>query len=408
MNQHKEERQETITIIGSGQIAAALAGALALRNRRLIKRGVKPLKISILGRKNSESVAAMKLRGITLHYMWGGRKKTSVIKSSKFCIAGDANEILRENGAQDHIFVVTKAFDHDEKLLETIKLLQRPSGDDPVTTVILAQNGVPCWFMKGSKHSEIVLDSIRNSAGLLEAIKDCSMVGCVLNLAVNVRTDPSNDKPIHGVYDIATPFEKIAIPTDSIDGKYRENLCNLHEIFMDSGIKVQSAGMDLKLEVLIKLQINTAVNGICAIAGKTIGEVMDNDSPFRVVALAAAQEINNFSLSLIHKELRSEEELKQVWQNNASHFPSMERDFAFGNKMEVDAIYRAPFEIAEKLQLDYMNMMKAIANILDKMVEFRDKKSEATNISDRVKEARKFVTPDLERLIHMAKAKYGS
>lgn len=410
MKSSAEKRQETITIIGSGQIAMALAGALALRNERLIKKGMPPLKISILGRrkngKESESVAALKQRGITLHYTWMGRKKTSVIAPNQLCITSDVAEILQKSGPQDHIFVVTKAFDHDDGLLQNIEFLRRRDGENPVTTVILAQNGIPCWFMKSTKHSDVVLNSIKNSADFLAEIREYSMVGCVLNFAVNVRTD-QDGKPIHGVYDIATPFEKIGIPTDSVDGRYRENLYNLHEIFMDSGIKVQSTGMDLKAEVLLKLQINAAVNGICAITGKTIGEVMSKDSEFRVVALAAAQEVNNFSLSLIHKELKNEEKLEKTWENNATHFPSMERDFAFGNQMEIDAIYRAPVEIAGKLQLDCMNIMEAITNILDRMTEFRDKKSSEKNISQRVAEARNFIAPDLERLVHMARAKYS-
>ena len=413
---------QKITFIGSGQITAVFAGLLAYHNRALISQGQKPVEISILGRGGSESLAAMKQKGVTLNIKARAGEEPSdiIIKPEEFSfIVDDVRQIRNESDGniipQDHIFVATKAFDHGE-ILESIKSLKDQSRTDcdNVTTVIFAQNGIPDWFL--SELPETQIDKSKFKTGDQEVINSSrelvlevgrgSIVGCILNVACSV--DVVEGRPNYGRYKVSTPFQNIGIPMDCIDGEYRNNgsnIANLQRIFGIVSLEGQKLDVtiidgNIRKEMLRKLQINAAVNGPCTITGETIGGII-NHPQYSSIVYAASTEVSEMAKSIFGIDLRSREDLESRLERSAAHPTSMAIDFDYGKNMEVGAIYKTVDLVSRITNHGSKKIIRAIAETLEQMQLARDNALKSEGLAD-IKSVRIVVGQQIDDLSEMA------
>jgi len=410
------EFAQTITFVGSGQITAVFAALIALENRRLKEAGQKPIGISILGKEGSKSLQVIKENGITMSYKENAKSDVGEIKiePSEFKNLTHDTQLIEP---QDHVFVATKACDIDNDLITKINSLKKPSTEiNQDTTITFAQNGVPFWLLATlpdntinqefrsdilNKDSEIADDGtekakakklIVESKKLLKQVGKENVVGCVLNVACSAKFDERGN-PNYGHYNLSTPISEIGLPMTNIDGRelrQNSNMARLYEIF--ENIKVGNSKIDIgvlegdiRKDVFYKLQINAAVNGLCTIYGKNIGELM-GDKESEKKALKTAMGIEKI-FSKIYPErgsLRNSNELRTRLQRSSKHPTTMQIHFRSGEKIETESIYKLPTSLAIISGLETRSLLVPIAEALDKMEQERAKisgNSENKNLS---------------------------
>ncbi len=431
-----ESNKNKITIIGSGQVAAtiaALISKLKTNSEGLVtevegKRD--DIEVSVLGRKvmqgevaqDSPSIAGMK-QGFTLKYKSKSSsdvKELAVTPDDVF-FASDYNEIINRNGKQDHIIITTKATDYNQELLSILLGLRKEVSikADQNTTFMIAHNGNPGWFVptisdflpgKKKTNRDLFGELGEIADSFLENLGPRNIVGCVLNLACNFEVNADNT-PNYQEYRLSTPLDKVHIPIYNIDAEQgsgtRKNLRALQGILDSSGIQVGMSQLNLGYELLLKMQVNSAINGICAITGKTVGEVLD-DRGLKNVVLALATEVNKYAQKIGYDNLRDATRLMARLESSRSHYPSMERDFQFGKTMEIDAIYSNPTVIANSLTNNTtMMLMENTATILRDMQLRRDTKLQSgEQLANAVTYARGEVQSDLVNLVRSARLMY--
>ncbi len=435
-------RATKITIVGSGQVAATIA-ALISRLKTNSEGFVSELEgkredveVSVLGRqipyedgfKDSPTIEAMK-QGFKLKYKAKGLPDSQEYENKELFVSpdhvfftSDFKDIISKNGKQDHVIIATKATDYNQELLNVLMSLKKETSlkPDQNTTFTIAHNGNPCWFvpsisefLPSNKKTNRALfgDAGEVADSFLENLVPRNVIGCVLNLACNFEVNPDNT-PNYGEYRLSTPLDKVHIPIHNIDREkgnvMRGNLRELLSIFDSSGIQVGMSQLNLGYELLLKMQVNSAINGICAITGKTIGEVLD-DRGLKNVVLALATEVNKYAQKIGYDNLRDATRLMARLESSRPHYPSMERDFQFGKAMEIDAIYHNPTVIASSLTNNTtMMLMEDTATILRKMQFERDRMilEEGKGLSESVIDARMAVKDDLARLVTNARLMY--
>lgn len=386
---------QKIALVGSGQVTAVISSLLIIHNRELeaeaSKPGIEPdrqtelrdkkVEVSILGKEGSKSLEAMS-QGITFSYSKGGEKTEVKIKPDELRCSSDPSEL----GVQDHIILATKAFSHDRSLAESLAPMRRQTLDDNLaTTITIAQNGITFWLADKLRLQNPV--SIRNSTDSFRNVKR-HVAGCVLNLACTVGVG-EDGMPDYHKYVLTTPLEKVGIPIAFIElGNGLHNISKLRSSIKNAGIDTRVDNMSIEREVLLKLQLNAAINGICTILGKKIGEVMENHEHRNVVFAIAKEFDNAFGTYAGGKGLRGSGELQKRLKNSGGHYPSMWGDFEYGNPLEVLAIYDAAIEMASSAsRTTPMEFTQQISTTLKEMARLRDENPER-DLKERVSSAR--------------------
>lgn len=395
-------KQPSITFVGSGQVACLIAGLIALQNRKLKEAGLPTVKISMLGREGSESLEAIKTKGITLKM--AGEPDPIRINPDEFFATDNPDEITN----QDHIFVALKTTAYEDeascdKEIAAINKMKKPEGPslEDRTTVTLAQNGIPCWFMSSIGKPEIELSTIGFSKKLIEGIGIENIVGCILNLACKVDSTPEG-RPNYGTYHVATPRTSIGTPLDYIidAGEQREkSLVSLQKILNSSGINTARKKMDLCYDLLMKLQVNIAINGLSAITGLSTAEMTKDPQLLKIIhALSTDISAIAHSPPTLNFFLREPEELDARIGVNATHTTSMGIDFNSGKQLEIGSIYEAVIEIASKLKLKTPKIIKNIVDVLKELVKLRDEEIPGEPNKRPIALCRELIKPQLDDL----------
>ncbi len=368
--------KQSITFFGSGQVTALMAGLIAIKNRDLPDES--KINISILGNEGSDSLKAMQEHGIRLTMADG---KVEEIKPEEFFAITDNPEDLKN---QDHVFVTLKTTAYETKesctaIVAKINSMKKPENITPSdnrTTVTLAQNGIPCWFMHSIGHPDIILDSIGASQILLNGIGVENMVGCVLNLACGVESKPDGT-PDYGKYKVTTPKDAINVPISFVTEDSRRNLItsqknlrNLQEILRSSGITVQKRSGDLLEDLMRKIQVNIALNGLSAITGLSTEKMLEDPKLVKVMEALSMQVLNIAKKHPIDVTLRDRAELIERIRLNQKHITSMGLDANFGKKLEIGAIFESLVEIEKKLALrTSTNVIESLIKVLHSLTK---------------------------------------
>ena len=365
------KKLQTITFIGSGQVSAVLAGLIAIHNRTL--KPEEKVKISILGKKGSESLSSMAEKGIVLNMPDG---TIHTITNEEISFSDNPEEL----GKQDHIFIAVKTTAYENQatlndLLTKIEILSKEGveKDGKKTTITFGQNGIPFWFRvkKEGLASEALaseaLDSVDKGNQIFAWSHNKKVVKSVLNFGCSVAYNPDGSID-HHTYNVATAIGKISVPMKSfIEGR---NVVALRYIFRNSGISTAVDELSIEKELFLKMQVNASISGLSTITGKTIGEMID-DPELKNVILAVAAEINNLSESITGRTLKTADDLILRLNNSLTHRSSMCRDFESGNQLELKGIYNSVQELSGKYELPRLNVVHKISRILTKMVILR-------------------------------------
>jgi ketopantoate reductase len=350
---------QKVTIVGTGQVGMTIAALMAKKNKELKieaeqeqdiekKRALesKIIEISILGRsENSDSYKDLKKNGITLNFK-NPQDNNLVVKidPSEFKIITANPEDIKE---QDHIFVTTKSYSHSIEFFKKLNGLKKidPSKHQD-TTIILAQNGIPCWFLSCSRlNQNVSLEKVDSHNKIFRTIGSDSIIGCVVNFACN--SEVNEDGNIE--FNISTPINKISLPIGRPDQDTSwDNLKNLQSILRTAGI-LFAVRKGISEELWLKLQINHAINALTTLYNCNIGTLLD-DPNLRQVLEKIANEVADVAKEVVvgNIDLRKGEMLDNRLNPSRDHITSMRSDFIKGNPLET-AVYEAVLELESLL-----------------------------------------------------------
>jgi len=357
--------KQKITIVGTGNVGNLVAAFLAVKNRELPEED--RVEISILGRdQESPSFKMIKEQGIRLHCK-NPEDVGKIIEVFPLEFVKITNNV-EDIGEQDHIFVTTKAYSYSVPFFKNLEKLKKKSSEvGSETTITLAQNGIPCWFLSYTRLSDFSLESVDPFNRILDAIGLQNIVGCVLNLACNQQTN--EDGLI--VYNLLTSVNKIGMPIGSPDNGKKDNVVNLKFMLRNAGIDVATRGVGISEEVLLKLQVNIAVNALTTMFDCTIGHLLDNP-PLKKVVDKLALEVNSVAIAL-GTRTREGARLDERLGLSRNHITSTRSDFNNGNPLEM-SLYKAIMEIRGHLSLATTSVetSESVTKILDKLISKRD------------------------------------
>ena len=218
----------------------------------------------------------------------------------------------------------------------------------PETLVIPMVNGMPFWFeAKGGEMGQIpYLDPKGDLARLLSPRQ---ILGAVLLMTVRMDDEGqalSSNTPtlsLGGVSD-GTDMERLATLVATLEeGGVRTDLCS-----------------DIRQKVLVKLLANITTNPLTALTGASLREVGET-AALREIATQIAGEFRDWAGSAY--ELPSDAWLVDLFID-AGDFPtSMLQDARAGRTLELDAIARAPLELARRKGGD----MPVLARLIEEM-----------------------------------------
>ncbi|MFT7086616.1 MAG: ketopantoate reductase [Rickettsiales bacterium] len=406
--------KQRITIVGTGQVASLVAGLLIKKNRELDKEiqlikekreldfenkigelESKKVEISILGKSDdSVSFQEFKKKGFTLHFANKLDFQLLDIKVTPddfVTITANPDEI----GGQDHVFIATKTYSHDQYLIDRIAALKK---ENPVlgleTTMILAQNGIPCWL-------PIESDDLNNpylDSEMVRSIGEENIVGCVLNFACN---NTITDKEI--VCGVNTPLDNIGMPLGRPDHNQNMTLAmkDLHLMFLGTGIRTAVRDHGIKQDVMYKLQINVAINALTTLLSSNIEGLFTDDLCRKIVGKLSS-EMNQLSKDMFGFDLRDFDSLEERLLPTSKHTTSTKKDFDEGKQVEF-SIYKNVIELGKRFNKSggqTLLIVSSIAEIFKKAINSRDQSGD-------VKEALKEVSQELSDLIQLVDISYN-
>jgi len=389
----EESKKIKFTIVGTGQIACLTAALLAKRNRELPEE--KRIEISILGRsEDSKSYQYLRDYGINIHFT--NPEEDLHIDPSEF---KNITTNVEDLGEQDHVLVATKVYEYNLGFFDNLNPLKKTrcqKGEE--TTIVLAQNGIPCWFPEA-------VDYVDPSNRILEVIGKDNVVGCVLNVACSVSED--NDKII---YNVNTPKEKIGFPIGRPDRN--GNVANVKELInILSGVGLKPAVIDggIAHEVLLKNQVNVVVSALTTLYDCDIGELLDNQDLNRVVGKLSS-EVSSVATKVDSDfKLRNETRLYHRLDPSRNHTTSMKRDFDLGKPVEI-SIYQSLINLGKikSPRIERTSCIKELKSILEEAVSHRDSfnKENPGNPENGAKAARQSVSKRLQEFIAYANYSY--
>ncbi|MFT5702763.1 MAG: ketopantoate reductase [Rickettsiales bacterium] len=400
--------KQRITIVGTGQVSFLAAGLLIKKNRELnrqiqslIKGGEsgfenkvaelesKKIEISILGRsEDSVSFQEFKKNGFTLHFANEVDSKLDDIRifPEDFAkITTNPNEI----GEQDHVLVATKTYSHNEELIARINFLKKINPSPGLeTTVIWAQNGIPCWFESKDPDAPYLNTDMFRSIGVE------NIVGCVIDCSCNNKV---TDEGI--VCSANTPLCNIRFPVGKPDNKLTQAVRNLHLVFSETGIKTAVRDHGIKQDVMYNLQIDVATNALTTLLDINIGGLLE-DELCKKSARKLSVEISQLSKKIFGFELRDFDGIEKKLGLAKEHITTTKKDFDEGNKVDI-FIYEDVIQFEKRLNKRKVLLITSnIADILKKAISVRDQLKDA-------KKALKEVSKESNDLVQLVEMSYN-
>lgn len=219
----------------------------------------------------------------------------------------------------------------------------------PETLVIPMVNGLPFWFFAGPEGIGQV--PYLDPRGDLAAILDPAQVlGAVL--LMTVRMDDTGC-----AISSNTPTLSLGAVAGGADPARIEQLVALLEA---GGVRTDLSD-DIRQKVLVKLLANLATNPLTSLTGATLREV-GRDPALREVALMLAGEFREWAAGCGY-DLPGDDWLVDLLID-AGEFPtSMLQDARAGRALELDAICRAPLELARRDGGDMPLLARLIAEV---------------------------------------------
>lgn len=219
----------------------------------------------------------------------------------------------------------------------------------PETLVIPMVNGMPFWFFAGPQGMGEV-PYLDPKGDLARGVAPAQVLGAVL--LMTVRMDASGC-----AISSNTPTLSLGSVAEGADPARVERLIALLEA---GGVRTDLCD-DIRQKVLVKLLANLSTNPLTALTGATLREV-GRDPALREVALMLAGEFRDWAAGRGYA-LPGDDWLVDLLID-AGEFPtSMLQDARAGRALELDAICRAPLELARRDGGDMPLLARLIAEI---------------------------------------------
>ena len=235
----------------------------------------------------------------------------------------------RDVGAADVVFLGLKAYSY----AGCGSLLNPLTKDD--TAVVAAQNGIPWWYFYGipGQFAGRRIEAVDPDGSVSALLPPERAIGCVVYCSTELER-PGVVRHIEG-----TRFS-IGEPDCSLSSRCTD----LSTAMIAGGLKCP-VETDLRRDIWLKLMGNISFNPISALTGATMAEIArDPDSRRLVVSmmeetLAVARALDCEPEISLERRLAGAERV-------GNHKTSMLLDVEAGKPLEIDAIMRAPIEIA--------------------------------------------------------------
>ncbi|MCA0043934.1 ketopantoate reductase family protein [Celeribacter litoreus] len=307
-----------IGVIGAGNIGTAMAALLSRSGAEVF-----------LTARN-ERLRAVSDDGIRLN------DRGDVIEVHPF-----ASEVLPET--MDAVFVCVKSQSLPTALLSNAEAI------GPETLIIPMVNGMPFWFF-ATENEMGQIPYLDPKGDLAKLLRPSQILGAVL--LMTVRMDESGQA-------ISSNTPTLSIGTVAT-GAHAEKIERLVATLEAGGVRTDLSD-DIRQKVLVKLLANLTTNPLTALTGATL-EAVGQTEMLREIATELADEFRSWAKDNGY-DLPSNEWLVDLFIE-AGDFPtSMLQDALAGRALELDAICRAPLELARRDGGDMPLLARLIADV---------------------------------------------
>ena len=220
------------------------------------------------------------------------------------------------------------------------------------TGVVAAQNGIPWWYFHGlgGPYEGTQIEAVDPDGSVSKVIPPDSAIGCVVYCSTELEA-PGVVRHIEGTrFSIGEP-----------DGSLSTRCTDLSAAMIEGGLKCP-VETDLRRDIWLKLMGNISFNPISALTGATMSEIAREPHTRRLVVsmmeetLAVARALGSEPEISLERRLAGAERV-------GGHKTSMLLDVEAGKPLEIDAIMRAPIEIAHLVGVDVPSL-EAVHDVL--------------------------------------------
>lgn len=297
-----------VCIVGAGAIGGFIGARLAASGGA---------QVSALAR--GATLAALRQHG------WRLRQGDALIGGP-----ASASDKASELGPQDVVVVAVKG----PTLAEVASQLGPLLGSD--TLVVPAMNGVPWWFLQGSRHGEVPLESVDPGGAITRAIAFRQVVGCVVHASTFVAEPGLVQHRMGGGLIVGEPT-----------GGRTERVQRLADVLSLAGFEASHSG-NIRYDIWYKLWGNLTMNPVSAITGATADLIL-GDRLVRDFCSAAMHEAAVVGAQIGCAIEQSPEDRHEITAKLGAFKTSMLQDAESGRAIELDGIVAVVREIGERV-----------------------------------------------------------
>ena len=220
------------------------------------------------------------------------------------------------------------------------------------TAVVAAQNGIPWWYFHGiaGEFAGRRIEAVDPGGAVSAVMPPERAIGCVVYSSTELE-GPGVVRHVEGTrFSIGEP-----------DGSLSQRCKEFSEAMIAGGLKCP-VETDLRRDIWLKLMGNISFNPISALTGAMMAEIARDPATRRLVismmeeTLAVARALDCEPEISLERRLAGAERV-------GNHKTSMLLDLEAGKPLEVDAIMRAPIEIAGWLNIPVPSL-EAVASLV--------------------------------------------
>lgn len=251
-----------------------------------------------------------------------------------------------EIGPVDVVFLGLKAYSYADcgPLLEPLTKAD--------TSVVAAQNGIPWWYFHGipGPFTGRRIEAVDPGGAVSAVIPPERAIGCVVYSSTELD-GPGVVRHIEGTrFSIGEP-----------DTSLSQRCADFSAAMIAGGLKCPVEA-DLRRDIWLKLMGNISFNPISALTGATMAEIARHPDSRRLVVSMMEETLAVARVLDCEPEISLERRLAGA-ERVGDHKTSMLLDLEAGKPLEIDAIMRAPIEIAQWAQVPVPSL-EAVASVL--------------------------------------------
>ena len=249
-------------------------------------------------------------------------------------------------GLQDFVLLTTKA----HHLPAAAGALHELAAAD--TRFVTMHNGIPWWYF--FRHGGVLQDTHLNSVDLggvlWHAIGPSRAIGAVVLPAARVKRPG-----------VVAHIAGNGFIFGSVDQAQDADVADLVTTFKDAGFDAGHS-VNIRRDIWWKLTSNAGVNGLSALTGLTIGDLLDH-RPHRKKLQALIEETMAVADRLGCRPDLEPSAIIEALAVVGNHKTSMLQDLEAGKDLEIDPIIGAVVEIGTLLEVDVPHMVSLFAEL---------------------------------------------